>query len=121
MGIVLIERVIGVDDRNIKAFCDLACDEERRKLTVGMNDVRLPVHKLLYKAAEKSRLDSGAGIDLSHADRSYIGHAIRFEGMKGLRQGQNADIMPTQHKLSAQIHHRGHNSVNNRRVQICCK
>lgn len=120
MGVVLVDRVIGVDNGDGQSLGDPTGHQEGGKLTLRVDDVRLPIQNPLHKTTGEGRLNSGAGIDFPRAHRTDIGYPIRFIGVEGLRQGQDTNLMSAPDKLSPQIQYRGHNPIHGRGIPICC-
>ena len=62
MGVVLIYRMVGVDQRDIQLLRDAAGQEKRAELALGVDDIRLPVHQLPHPAARHGGAEAGARV-----------------------------------------------------------
>jgi hypothetical protein len=83
--IILVDRVIGVDNRDRQSLGDPTGHQEGGKLTLRVDDVWIPIQNSMQKITGERSLNSGAGIDFSGTHRTNICYPIRFIGVYGLR------------------------------------
>ena len=119
VGVVLIHRVVGVDQGDIQLLRDAAGQEKGAELTLGVDHIRPPVHQLPYPAARHGGAEAGAGIDPSGVYGADGGDAVPGPGVERLGQRQDPDLMAPALQLPLQVFHRGDHTVYRRRIPIC--
>ena len=120
VGIILIHRMIGVDQRHVQLLSDPPGQEERGELTLGMDHVRSPLHQLPDPTARQGRPQPDAGIHQPRRHGPDPGHTVLHGGVQVLGEGQHPDLVSPQLQFPPQIQYGGHHPVHRRAVPIGC-
>ena len=118
VGVVLIYRVIGVDQGDVQLLGDAPGQEKGAELALGVDHIRSPLHQLPHPAARQRRAEPGAGVDTAGIDGAHGRDAVCRPGAEVLRQRQHPDLMAPALQLPLQVFHRGHHSVHRGGVPI---
>ena len=105
MGVVLVDRVIGVDDGGAGVLADLAGQQERGKFALCVDHVGLPADQRLHLTAGQRRAQPRAGIDQPGAHGADIGHIALHMGVQIGREGQHPDLVALRLQLPLEIEH----------------
>ena len=119
MGVVLVDRVIGVEQGGVCLFRNMAGRRKSAEFTVGMDDVRPPGQEFLQQLFLQGNPQPRFGIDGSRSHRAQIIHAVLHIGGCGVGKGQDADLMAPVFQSFAQIQHGSHHTVYRRREPVC--
>ena len=93
MGIILIDRVVGVDDGHVQVVGQGVGHPEGGELALGVDHVRPPLDQLPYLAAHAVDPQAGSGIDAVGADRAHIVDVALLIGVQGIGQGDHPDLV----------------------------
>ena len=120
MGIILINRVVRMNNGCARGCCQPLRHHKGGKLTLGVDDIRLPGLQLPQQLHGRGSPQTGAGIDHPRADGTDVSHISLPTGVGRLGQGQYPDLMTLGSQLPFQIQNRGHHAVDGRCVPIGC-
>ncbi|MNE53813.1 hypothetical protein D3C80_1485610 [compost metagenome] len=76
MGIILVNRMIGVDDGDAQLLGHSPGHKKSAEFALGVNDIRLPAQQLLYVLTSQGCSDARSRIDSAGSERSDIGNVI---------------------------------------------
>ena len=120
MGIVLIDRVVGVYDGRAQPAGQRVGHPEGAELALGVDHVRPPGHQLVEEAPAAVDLQPRAGIDLVGADGAHVVDVPVLVSMQAVGEGHHPDLVAQLFQLPLQKKHGGHHAVDDRRVPIRC-
>ena len=120
VGIVLVHRVVGVDQGNVQFLGDAPGQEEGGELALGVDHVGPPLHDLPDPFPRQGGPQPGPGVDQPRRHGAQAGHAVLPAGMTVLGEGQHPDLVAPGLQLPAEILHRGDHAVHRGKVPVGC-
>ena len=118
MGVILIHRVVGMDQGDVQLLGDAAGQEEGGELTLGVDHVRMPVNQLANPLSGQGRAQTGTGVHKARGNGAEIRHAVLFPGAAALGEGQHPDLVAPPLQLSPKIFHRRDHPVDGGAVPV---
>ena len=119
VGIVLIHRVISVDQRYVQLLGNAPGQEEGGELTLGVDHIRAPLHQFPHPAARQGSPQPGTGVDTARSNGAQAGDPRYRLRPQIRRQGQYPYLMAQGLQLPPQIVHGSNHTVYCRRVPVC--
>ena len=118
MGIVLIYRMVGVNQGDVQFLRDAAGQEEGAEFALGVDHVWTPCDQLPHPFSGQGRAQAGAGIYQAGGNGAEIGHAVLLPGAAALGEGQHPDLVAPPLQLSPKIFHRRDHPVDGGAVPV---
>ena len=120
MGIILINRVVGVDDGRVQMVGQGVGHPECGKLALGVDYVRPPVEQLTEQAPGAVDPQAGARIDAVRADGTHVIDIAVFIRVHGVGQSDHPDLMAPGLQLALEQQHGGHHAVDDWSIPVRC-
>ena len=94
VGVVLIDRVIGMYQRDIQLLGNFSGQKEGAEFALGVNYVRAPAQQIPHIPAAQSSSQPRTGVNQPGTEGSDVGDALPAAGEGGLRQRQHPHLWP---------------------------
>ena len=120
MGIILIDRVVGMDDGHVQVVGQGIGHPERGKLALRMDHVGMPGDQLPRQTAGAVDPQPGPGIDAVGADGTHIVDAAVLVRMNRGGQRDHPDLVSPGLQLPLEQQHAGYHAVDDRSIPVCC-
>ena len=120
VGVVLVDRVVGVDDGHAQAVREGGGHPKGAEFALTVDDIRLPGGQFPQQASGAVHLQPRSGVNAAGADRTHVINIAVLIGMYAVGQSDDAHLVAAGLQLAPQHQYGGDNAVDNWLVPVCC-
>ena len=120
VGVILIDRVVGVNNRDAQPVGQGVGHPEGAELALGMDHVGPPGHQLPHHAVLLADPQAGAWVNFSGADGTHVVDGAVLIAVQAVGQGHHPHLVAKPLQLPLEEQHGGHHAVDDRRVPVRC-
>ena len=118
MGVILVYRVVGVDQRHTAGFGDAPGRSKGAEFALGMDDVRTPGDQFPQQLVPFGGAQPGTGVDHSGVHRTQGIDAAADMAVQAAGQSQHPDLVALAGELAAQGQQRSDHPVDGGDVPV---